>query len=129
MCRENHVNESKAEIDKLMLTYFDFINGKYLEKALESFAEREGYGQEIVFAFFQSDLDEYDIAQLPRPLDEKHVLIEIGYPAVEIEQMAYLDFKTFYYYLEENVKKEVGKNPANTQLTDLLVKVKHSLNI
>lgn len=52
MCRENHVNESKAEIDKLMLTYFDFINGKYLEKALESFAEREGYGQEIVFAFF-----------------------------------------------------------------------------
>ena len=129
MCRENHVNESKAEIDKLMLTYFDFINGKYLEKALESFAEREGYGQEIVFAFFQSDLDEYDIAQLPRPLDEKHVLIEIGYPAVEIEQMAYLDFKTFYYYLEESVKKEVGKNPANTQLTDLLVKVKHSLNI
>ncbi|MEK3974699.1 hypothetical protein [Psychrobacillus sp. FSL K6-1267] len=109
MCRENHVNESKAEIDKLMLTYFDFINGKYLEKALESFAEREGYGQEIVFAFFQSDLDEYDIAQLPRPLDEKHVLIEIGYPAVEIEQMAYLDFKTFYYYLEENVKKKWEK--------------------
>lgn len=129
MSREYQVNESKADIDRLMLTYFDFINGKYLEKALESFVEREGYGQEIVFAFFQSDLDEYDMAQLPKPLDEKHVLIEIGYPAVEIEQMAYLDFKTFYDYLDENVKTEVKKNPGNTQLTDLLAKVKRSLYI
>ncbi|MEK5146722.1 hypothetical protein MKX53_06745 [Psychrobacillus sp. FSL K6-4615] len=129
MSREYQVNESKADIDKLMLTYFDFINGKYLEKALESFVEREGYGQEIVFAFFQSDLDEYDIAQLPKPLDEKHVLIEIGYPAVEIEQMAYLDFKTFYDYLDENVKKEMKKNSGNIQLTDLLAKVKRSLYI
>ena len=129
MSREYKVIETKADIDKLMLTYFDFIDGKYLEKALESFVKREGYGQEIVFAFFQSDLDEYDISQLPKPLDEKHVLIEIGYPAVEIEQMAYLDFKTFYEYLDGNVKKEVKKKPGNTHLTDLLAKVKRSLSI
>ena len=127
MSGEYQVSENKEDIDKLMLTYFNFINGKYLEKALKSFAEREGYGQEIVFAFFQSDLDEYDMAQLPRPLDEKHVLIELGYPAVEMEQMAFLDFKTFYDYLDENVKKEVGKNPEKTELTDLLAEVKRSL--
>ncbi|UUI84270.1 hypothetical protein NPA28_20140 [Bacillus halotolerans] len=129
MSKEYQVNESKEDIDKLMLTYFNFINGKYLEKALKSFAEREGYGQEVVFAFFQSDLDEYDMAQLPRPLDEKHVLIELGYPAVEIEQMAFLDFKTFYDYLDKNVKEEVKKNPEKTVLTDLLAEVKRSLCI
>ena len=127
MSREYQVKESKEDIDKLMLTYFNFINGKYLEKALKSFAEREGYGQEIVFAFFQSDLDEYDMAQLPRPLEEKHVLIELGYPAVEIEQMAFLDFQTFYDYLENNVKKEVKKTPEKTELINLLTEVKRSL--
>lgn len=129
MSEEYQINESKEDIDKLMLTYFNFVNGKYLKKALKNFAEREGYGQEIVFAFFQSDLDEYDLAQLPRPLDEKHVLIELGYPAVEIEQIAFLDFKTFYDYLEKNVKKEVKKNPGKTELTDLLAEVKRSLCI
>ncbi|MEJ9303479.1 hypothetical protein ABEW33_18300 [Priestia megaterium] len=127
MSGEYQVNESKEDIDKLMLTYFNFINGKYLEKALKSFAEREGYGQEIVFAFFQSDLDEYDMAQLPRPLDEKHVLIELGYPAVEIEQIAFLDFKTFYDYLEKNVNREVENKPEKTELTGLLAEVKRSL--
>ncbi|WDV05482.1 MULTISPECIES: hypothetical protein [Lysinibacillus] len=127
MSREYQVKESKEDIDKLMLTYFNFINGKYLEKALKSFAEREGYGQEVVFSFFQSDLDEYDIAQLPRPLDEKHVLIELGYPAVEIEQMAFLDFQTFYDYLDKNVKKEVEKTPEKTELINLLAEVKRSL--
>ncbi|WP_342560579.1 hypothetical protein NSQ95_07285 [Psychrobacillus sp. FSL W7-1457] len=129
MSREYQVNEDKADLDKLMLTYFDFINGKYLKKALESFAQREGYGQEIIFVFFQSDLDEYDMEQLPRALDEEHVLIELGYPAVEIDQIAYMDFKTFYNYLDENVKKESEKNPSNIELTDLLAKVKRSLYI
>ncbi|MCM3020501.1 hypothetical protein M3582_20655 [Priestia megaterium] len=127
MSGEYQVNESKEDIDKLMLTYFNFINGKYLEKALKSFAEREGYGQEIVFAFFQSDLDEYDMAQLPRPLDEKNVLIELGYPAVEIEQIAFLDFKTFYDYLDKNVNKEMENKPEKTELTGLLAEVKRSL--
>lgn len=129
MSREYQVNEDKADLDKLMLTYFDFINGKYLKKALESFAQREGYGQEIIFVFFQSDLDQYDMEQLPRALDEEHVLIELGYPAVEIDQIAYMDFKTFYNYLDENVKKESEKNPGKMELTDLLAKVKRSLYI
>ncbi|NHH92972.1 hypothetical protein GOICGAJE_01501 [Bacillus sp. MB95] len=129
MSREYQVNESKEDIDKLMVIYFNFINGKYLEKALKSFAERKGYGQEIVFALFQSDLDEYDMAQLPRLLDEKHVLIELGYPTVKIEQIAFLDFKTFYDYLDINVHKEMEKKPEKTELIDLLAEVKRSLCI
>ena len=76
-----------------MSIYFNFINGKYLERAL-SFLKR-GFGQEIVFVHFQSDLDEFDMSQLPTPLDDKHVLVELDSPAVESEQQVYLDFETF----------------------------------
>ncbi|WP_240949804.1 hypothetical protein [Psychrobacillus sp. BL-248-WT-3] len=79
------------------------------------------------FVFFHSDLDEYDKHQLPRALDENHVLIELGYPAVEIDQIAYMDFKTFYNYLDENVKKEANNYPGNKELIVLLEKVKRSL--
>jgi len=125
--RNYELQKRKEDIDHLMSIYFDFINGTYLEVALKCFAAREGYGQEIIFAFFHSDLDDFDSAHLPRPLDDKHVLIELGYPAVEIEQLAFLDFKTFYHYLEENVKKEVEINPEKTRLNDLLAEVKCSL--
>lgn len=129
MSRTYQVNERKEDIDKLIRTYFDFINGKYLKKALKCFAKKEGYGQEVVFVFFQYDLDEYDMAQLPKPLDKEHVLIELGYPAVEVEQIAYLDFKTFYDYLEENVKRELRESLEKTELIDLLAEVKHNLDI
>lgn len=118
----------KSEIDQLMQTYFSVINSK-LSKALKLFANKEGYGQEIVFVSFQSDLDDYDMAQLPLPLDDKHVLVELGAPAVEVEQLAYLDFETFYSYLDRNVKTEIEKNPDDSELLDLLEKVKQTLNI
>ncbi|MBP1047896.1 hypothetical protein I6N96_16515 [Enterococcus sp. BWM-S5] len=118
----------KSEIDQLMQTYFSVINSK-LSKALKLFANKEGYGQEIVFVSFQSDLDDYDMAQLPLPLDDKHVLVELGAPAVEVEQLAYLDFETFYSYLDRNVKTEIEKNPDDSELLDLLEKVKLALNI
>lgn len=121
------VVKDKETNDALMLTYFSFINEKYLKRALESFDKKEGYGQEIVFISFQSDLDDYDMAQLPKPLDDKHVLLELSYPAVEINQIAYLDFETFYKYLDEYVKKEIEKNPDESELMDLLIKVKSSL--
>ncbi|WP_260444425.1 hypothetical protein [Listeria cossartiae] len=69
------------------------------------------------------------MAQLPRPLDDKHVLVELGFPAVEIDQIAYLDFKTFYAYLDENVKKEAERNPEGNEFIELLKKVKSSLEI
>ncbi|MBC2104582.1 hypothetical protein [Listeria booriae] len=125
MSREYQVIENKDSIDELVSTYFNFINRRYLEEALKNFAKREGYGQEIVFVYFQSDLDDYDMAQLPKPLDEKHILIELGYPAFESEQIAYLNFETFYDYLEAGVRKE----PETTQLTDLLSEVKDSLQL
>ncbi|WP_185627086.1 hypothetical protein [Listeria booriae] len=41
------------------------------------------------------------------------------------EQIAYLNFETFYDYLEAGVRKE----PETTQLTDLLSEVKDSLQL
>ena len=55
------VVKDKETNDALMLTYFSFINEKYLKRALESFDKKEGYGQEMVVISFQSDLDDYDM--------------------------------------------------------------------
>ncbi|MBC1562456.1 hypothetical protein [Listeria booriae] len=129
MSEEYQVIENKDSVDELVSTYFNFINGRYLEEALKNFAKREGYGQEIVFVYFQSDLDDYDMAQLPKPLDEKHILIELGYPAVETEQIAYLDFETFYYYLEVSVRKEIEKGSENAKLIGLLSEVRSGLQL
>ncbi|WP_088839198.1 hypothetical protein [Listeria sp. ILCC792] len=120
---------NKTDIDRIVSTYFNFINGNYLKTALECFANKKGYGQEIVFVSFKNDLDDYDMAQLPKPLDDKHVLVELGYPAVEVDQIAYLDFKNFYSYLEENVKTEIEKNSGEGELIELLKQVKSSLDI
>ena len=49
------------------------------------------------------------MAQLPKSLDDKHVLIELASPAVEVNQIVYLDFDTFYNYLDKNVRKETKK--------------------
>ncbi|MBC1231371.1 hypothetical protein HB820_08910 [Listeria booriae] len=127
MSEEYQVIENKDSVDELVSTYFNFINGRYLEDALKNFAKREGYGQEIVFVYFQSDLDDYDMEQLPKPLDEKHILIELGYPAVETEQIAYLDFETFYEYLEINVRIAMKDNSHDNKLTNLLSEVKKGL--
>ncbi|MBF2353274.1 hypothetical protein [Listeria welshimeri] len=129
MSEDYQIANSKIEINKIVSTYFNFINGKYLKMALECFANREGYGQEIVFVSFKNDLDDYDMAQLPKPLDDEHVLVELDSPVVEVNQIAYLDFKTFYNYLDENVKNEIEKNREETELIGLLKKVKESLRI
>ncbi|HAA6521018.1 TPA: hypothetical protein IQC94_002946 [Listeria monocytogenes] len=129
MQNEFQLLEDKKSIDQLMLTYFSIISGRYLKKALSAFKEKGGYGQEIVFVSFKNDLDAYDMAQLPRPLDDKYVLVELGFPAVKVDLIAYLDFKTFYAYLDENVKKEAEINPEGSEFIELLKKVKSSLEI
>lgn len=129
MSKGYQIAGNKTDIDRIVSTYFNFINGKYLKIALKCFANKEGYGQEIVFVSFKNDLDDYDMAQLPEPLDDKHVLVELGSPAVEIDQIAYLDFKTFFNYLEENVKIEIEKNSGEGELIELLKQVKSSLEI
>ncbi|WP_049891685.1 hypothetical protein, partial [Listeria seeligeri] len=99
MSKSYQIAGNNTDIDRIVSTYFNFINGKYLKTALKCFANKEGYGQEIVFVSFKNDLDDYDMSQLPKSLDDKHVLVELGAPAVEINQIVYLDFKTFYNYL------------------------------
>jgi len=129
MENEFQILNDKKSVDQLMLTYFSIVSGKDLKKALSAFKEKKGYGIEIVFVSFKNDLDDYDMAQLPKPLDDKYVLVELGSPAVEVDQIAFLDFKTFYNYLAENVKKEVEKNSEESELIELLKQVKSSLEI
>ncbi|GGC96921.1 hypothetical protein [Enterococcus wangshanyuanii] len=129
MENELQILNDKKSVDQLMLTYFSIVCGKDLKKALSAFKEKKGYGIEIVFVSFKNDLDDYDMAQLPKPLDDKHVLVELGSPAVEIDQIAYLDFKTFYNYLEKNTKIEIEKNSEEGELIELLKQVKSSLEV
>ncbi|WP_288622295.1 hypothetical protein [uncultured Streptococcus sp.] len=129
MENEFQILNDKKSIDQLMLTYFSIVSGKDLERALSAFKEEKGYGIEIVFVSFKNDLDDYDMMQLPKTLDDNHVLVELGSPAVEVDQIAYLDFKTFYDYLAENVKKEIEKNSEESALIELLKQVKISLEI
>ncbi|MFS7421290.1 hypothetical protein AB6878_08880 [Carnobacterium maltaromaticum] len=129
MENEFQILNDKKSVDQLMLTYFSIVSGKDFKKALSAFKEKKGYGIEIVFVSFKNDLDDYDMMQLPKTLDNNHVLVELGSPAVEIDQIAYLDFKTFYNYLAENVNEEVEKNSEESELIELLKQVKSSLEI
>ncbi|BAV36482.1 hypothetical protein AAFB43_000497 [Enterococcus faecalis] len=129
MENEFQILNDKESVDQLMLTYFSIVSGKDLKRALSAFKEKKGYGIEIVFVSFKNDLDDYDMVQLPKMLDDNHVLVELGSPAVEVDQIAYLDFKTFYNYLAENVKKEAEKNSEENGLLELLEEVKKNLGI
>ncbi|EGO8792195.1 hypothetical protein ACFJYJ_09455 [Enterococcus faecalis] len=129
MENEFQILNDKESVDQLMLTYFSIVSGKDLKGALSAFKEKKGYGIEIVFVSFKNDLDDYDMVQLPKMLDDNHVLVELGSPAVEVDQIAYLDFKTFYNYLAENVKKEAEKNSEENGLLELLEEVKKNLGI
>src|SRR5699024_9634695 len=128
MSRAFQIIDEKEEFNKLVEIYFSFINGKDLEQALKCLVKKKGYGEEIVFVFFRYDFDEYDRAQLTKPLDESHVLKELDNPAEEGEQNAYQYFETFYDCLDKNVKKERNENPDKTELIDLLAEVKYKLD-
>lgn len=86
------------------------------------------YGKTITDVIVD-DLDEYDIKKLYRPLDNLHVLVEIGYPAVEREQQAILDFNLFYNYLENKVDELIADDKNNEMLLPLLLKVKNGLGV
>lgn len=118
-----------SDIDELVSVYFLFITGRYLRMAMESFASKHGFGQEVVFVTFEGDLDNDDQAELPKVLDDQHILLEQTTPMVDIDRMAYLDFKTFYQYLDRHVRTIVERNPEEADLSDLLFKVKAGLGI
>lgn len=117
------LTKDKKSIDQLMQTYFSIVRDKDFEAALSSFKEKKGYGIEIIFVSFQGDLDDYDMAQLPKKLDEHHVLIELSSPAVEVDEIAYLSFETFCKYLEDHVKSYSN----NQKLNSLLEEIKNKL--
>lgn len=120
---------TKAETDGVMSMYFNVIRGGYMRDALKYFAEKQGYGQEVIFVSFQDDLDDEDQSRLPQRLDNDHVLLEFDYPAADVNEYAYLDFKSFYRLLDKHAKKFVEEYPEDSELLNLLVKVKAGLGV
>lgn len=126
---ENFKIMNSGEIRFVIGRLFFIIDGEYRRKMLKCFANKEGFGQEVIFALFQSDFDDVDQERLPKRLDDEHVLLEQNYPVVEVNEFAYLDFPTFYGYVSDEIKKIVKVNPEESDLLDLLAKVKQGLGV
>ncbi|BDR59336.1 hypothetical protein [Xylocopilactobacillus apicola] len=119
----------KKRIDSLMWTYLGAIEGRIV-RAMKWFAQKEGYGEEVVGITFMKDLDEEDVENLPKPLDDHHVLVELTYPAVDVNEMAYVDFETFFEYLTEEIQDILSEHPDRADLLlPLLGEVKKSLGV
>lgn len=88
----------------------DFVLGAYhlndnFERYLDNFTQKFGYGDPDAHAciLFQGDVDAYiQLYELPKFLDEDQVYVSEGF---DIESYAYLDFQTFYDYLEPVVMR------------------------
>ncbi|WP_317635178.1 hypothetical protein [Xylocopilactobacillus apicola] len=118
----------KKEIDRIVSYYSGFLmySTSYW---LELLAKKKGAGEEGVGVSFKGDLDEYDMYQLPKLLDDHHVLAELYAPIVEVDEIAYLDFETFYDYVAKTVQDILEEEPERTELIPLLMNVKKSLGL
>jgi len=122
---------SKERASSLIKMYFNVMRDGYMNESLKRFAQKKGYGQEVLFIWFQSDFDDGDDEDndIPKELDDKHVIVELDYPAVDVNEFGYLDFATFYQFLANNTKELVREHPEKKELLDLLSKVKESLGV
>ncbi|MED1116410.1 hypothetical protein [Bacillus paramycoides] len=120
----------KPTIDKLMLTYFSVVSDKQFKKALRCFSQKRGYGEEFVAVLFKYDFDDFDLAQLSKPIDDSHVILEMDYPAADRDTQVYLTFNEFYDYLINRVSAIIENNPdEKSELNKLLLEVKIGFNL
>ncbi|HHT7240393.1 hypothetical protein [Bacillus nitratireducens] len=120
----------KPTIDKLMLTYFSVVSDKQFKKALRCFSQKRGYGEEFVAVLFKYDFDDFDLAQLSKPIDDSRVILEMDYPAADKDTQVYLTFNEFYDYLINRVSAIIEDNPEEkSELNKLLLEVKIGFNL
>ncbi|PGW30421.1 hypothetical protein COE04_29240 [Bacillus cereus] len=120
----------KPTIDKLMLTYFSVVSNKQFKKALRCFSQKRGYGEEFVAVLFKYDFDDFDLAQLSKPIDDSRVILEMDYPAADKDTQVYLTFNEFYDYLINRVSAIIEDNPEEkSELNKLLLEVKIGFNL
>ncbi|MED1560217.1 hypothetical protein [Bacillus paramycoides] len=120
----------KPTIDKLMLTYFSVVSDKQFKKALRCFSQKRGYGEEFVAVLFKYDFDDFDLAQLSKPIDDSYVILEMDYPAANRDTQVYLTFNEFYDYLINRVSAIIENNPdEKSELNKLLLEVKIRFNL
>ena len=109
--------------------FFEISNRKSsIERSLKNFSKEQGYVVEGKGINFQGDLDEYDLSQLPFPLEEHHILIgaEAGYSSLGFECEGYMTFSEFYGYLEEILPRYVE---MTDEIKDLMLDVKKGLGL
>ncbi|KMN45614.1 hypothetical protein VK90_07865 [Bacillus sp. LK2] len=130
MMSEYIIVTDKPTIDKLMLTYFSVVSDKQFKKALRCFSQKRGYGEEFVAVLFKYDFDDFDLAQLSKPIDDSHVILEMDYPAADRDTQVYLTFNEFYDYLINRVSAIIEDNPdEKSELNKLLLEVKIGFNL
>ncbi|WP_048000954.1 hypothetical protein [Lactiplantibacillus herbarum] len=133
MAEDFHEMDEK-EIEVAMSRFFSITHGEYLRDVLNCFAEKRGYAQEYIYIGFCDDSDDEEDEENNDPflkLDDKHVLIEqdASISFTGKDEFAYLDFSTFYKYMEEEVKDLVKRRRENADLLNLLAKVKEGLGL
>ncbi|WP_048000957.1 hypothetical protein [Lactiplantibacillus herbarum] len=108
---------------------FSAMNARQREQALKSFAKKQGFSQEYLFVWFQSDFDEdEEKSSVPKRLDNTHVLVEQDYPLSPVDEYAYIDFPTFYKYVSSKIQKIVKESPEESYLLDLLAALEEALD-
>lgn len=108
--------EDKDRIDKLMITFFIACD---MEGILRNASKGYGYGHNVIFTHFKRDVDEFFEEEIqdwgydfPRPLDDKHVLLEFSLMGGDEVELAYLDFPTFYGYVYDQAIREMKHDPS-----------------
>ncbi|WP_237756527.1 barstar family protein [Lactiplantibacillus herbarum] len=124
---EEYILMDNKEASDFIGTFLSIFQGRYgLRKSLANFAIKEGFGEEIIFIFFKADLGDYDQTQIPKMLDDKHVLLEYDSDVDEIKY-AYLDFPTFYEYLAKEITEIVKAHRKDSDLLGFLAEIRTNL--
>ncbi|MBP1047288.1 hypothetical protein I6N96_13475 [Enterococcus sp. BWM-S5] len=111
------------EKEELMKGYFILIRG-HMNKAIENFIRKEGFGIEFMTILFKNDLDEFEDKEELQEIEENQVVLLAEYPAAPIDEKFYLTFDELY----NNIERVVHKNYENDlKLRESLLELKKSL--
>lgn len=111
------------EKEELMKGYFITISG-YMDRAIENFSRKEGFGIEFMTILFKNDLDEFEDKEELQEIEDNQVILFARYPAAPIDEKLYLTFDELY----NNIERVVHKNYGNDlKLRESLSELKKSL--
>lgn len=111
------------EKEELMKGYFILIRD-HMNKAIENFIRKEGFGIEFMTILFKNDLDEFEDQEELQEIEENQVVLLAEYPAAPIDEKFYLTFDELYNNIERVVHKQYGND---LKLRESLLELKKAL--